>query len=68
MTDTYFKPHTFTINKRQSDHIDERLYQDKKLPENKREFPNGQRSEYIRRKINEDMKDIKIESILSTSP
>lgn len=59
MTDTYYRPHIFTISKKQSKHIDKRVYQDKLLPEDKREFPNGQRSEFIRKKINEDMKNEK---------
>ena len=57
MTDSYYRSHTFTINEKQSRHIDDRVYQDKKLPQDEREFPNGQRSEYIRNKINEEMKD-----------
>jgi len=57
MNNNYYKPTTFTINQKQSDHIDESVYEDKKLPKNDRKYPNSQRSEYIRKKINEDMKD-----------
>lgn len=57
MTDNYYKPHIFTINKKQSNHIDDRVYEDKQQPNSQRKYPNGQRSEYVRKMIDGDMKD-----------
>lgn len=54
-----YKRYAFIMSEKQSDHIDDRIYADKKLPQEKREFPNGQRSEYIRKLISRDMKDEK---------
>ncbi len=59
MTNTdYYKPHTFTINQKQSDHLNERVHKDRKTT-SKREFPNGHRSEVVRKLINEDIKNDK---------
>jgi len=58
MTD-YYKSYSFTINRNQSDHIDKRVYEDKQQPDNKRKYPNGERSEYIRKMIDEDRKNDK---------
>jgi len=55
MTDNYYRPRIFTINKKQSAHIDKRVYEDKHLEDSKRKYPNGQRSEYVRKLIEGDM-------------
>ena len=53
----YYRPYLFTLNTKQSGHIDTRVYEDKKLPDEKKEFPRGHRSEYVRKMINKDMKN-----------
>lgn len=55
-TDNYFKSYSFTINRKQSDHIDEIIHKDKQKPDNERKFPNGERSEVIRSLIDGDRK------------
>ena len=52
----YYPRYTFTLSQKQSDYIDDRVYADKKLPEEKREFTDSNRSGYIRKLINSDMK------------
>lgn len=52
----YYIRYTFTISEKQSAHIDDRVYADKKLSQEKREFPNSNRSEYIRKLIHSDIK------------
>jgi len=56
MTD-FYRPCTITLNKKQSSHIDKRVYEDKQVTDDKRKYPNGQRSEYVRKLIEGDMKD-----------
>lgn len=51
----YYRPYTLTLNQKQSAHIDKRVYEDKHQPDNKRKYPNGQRSEYVRKLIEGDM-------------
>ncbi len=55
MTD-YYRPYTITLNKKQSSHIDKRVFEDKHLEDSQRKYPNG-RSEYVRKLIEGDMKD-----------
>lgn len=54
MTD--YKPRLFTINNKQSAHIDKMVYEDKQLPEKKRQYRYGYRSEWLRKVIADEMK------------
>ncbi len=56
MSDIYYKAYSYTISTKESDYINDRIHADRKLPANERQYPNGQRSEYLRKLINEDMK------------
>ncbi len=56
MSDIHYKSYSFTISTKESEYINDRIHADRKLPTNERQYPGGQRSEYLRKLINEDMK------------